>query len=417
MSQNPNSLSATAVAFLETITRDPQLENAWLSASQLMEELAAESIEGNAGARTPAEELANVHSHAQDERRHAALLRSMRTIPHFETPAELALEKRFRDIAASFVLGYFGNPVLQEAKNKHAAYVHGALTIEQFPFQVYTHYQKLSSIPAVRELLPSVIADEHDHLKLGRRLVAALGEDERLSVHQLQEIEKEMAIIYLRRLHEVALEHQRKNRESAPERFEEVIGRDQRALVAWVHCLGEAEGSAASHMQSIFQLRALPAPAYMAEHVSDEERHQRLIQRSVLLQRRRFRSDASYGKLESAFQASLQLYLRSLFAFLLKADLSPHLVYAYGALALESRVFKHYSTFVSHCDDVGAAHTLKRVLADETTHMETIQSYLRNLEGFDPQFLQSVRQKEAGFFARAEQKALAALKKYPAESA
>lgn len=412
--KTPTTLQASVHRFLKTATSHPVLENAWLSTAVWMEQLAAQNIEGNISARTPAEEKEHVLQHAQDEWRHAAVLESMRTIPVFTDAEDIELEKRFRAITSNFILGYFGNPLLQEAKNKHAAYVHGAMTIEQFPFQVYTQYLIHATIPSVKERLPAVIADEHEHLKLGRRLRDALSPDEKLSVSALHEIEKEMTVLFLNRLHQVAEEYL--GRKKTNPSFEEQIGEDEPAYVAWTHCLGFSEKEAARHMQQIFIQRGLPYPAHMDEHVRDEERHARLLQRSVLLKRRKLLRNPEYAALESALQTSFQRYLGGLFAYLMKSVTDPDLLYAYGAVALESRVFKHYHRLLENLDDVGAAQVLKSILADEAGHLEIASASLRQQAGFDPEFLQELRNKEKELFQRVEQKALRIMNRRPVET-
>ena len=51
-----------------------------------------------------------------------------------------------------FVTSFFSNSLLRTAKSRHVAYVHGALTIEQFPFQFYTVYEKLTHRKILKEI-------------------------------------------------------------------------------------------------------------------------------------------------------------------------------------------------------------------------------------------------------------------------
>ncbi len=406
--------------FISTIVADPILENTWLSSLALMENLAAQNIERSIGKSTPIGEVDQILAHAGDERRHAQLIIQTRTIPHFTVARDRALENRFHSITESFVLGYFGNDLLQGAKSRHAAYVHGALTIEQFPFQVYTRYIEQTKIAEVLKIFPLIIADEYGHLNLGRYLQQTLEADEKLSVLALIQIEKDMTKLYIERLHRVALEYvsqsncagsdNRASRCGTLPSFESRLAESEESYVAWASALSFAGQESARHLTLANQTQPHLS---LTEQTLDETKWARLIRRSVLLKRRKlWSSSASYREIEARYLNQMNLYLTQLSALPVscKCNLNynghcncdARLPYVYRLAALEIRALLHYKHFAQAVDDVGVSHTLNQIIRNRSHCTSEHSAFAHSLSGYSPESQKQLIDGEAKLFVQLE---------------
>ncbi len=374
--ESRNGLREAASSLMDKVTLNPTIESAWLTALARMEEVAADQIRTNISAFTPTAEREAIFEHAADEDRHARLILAMRPMSFLPDARHEALKNRLCHLAERFVVGYFGNPLLITAKNKHAAYAHGAITIEQFPFQVYVAYLKATQLPAVNEGLPGVIRDEQAHLALGRRLIDQLPQEERFSIEHLLKIEEDMCATMLRRMDAVMSEFLSDS--ACIGSFEEAISHSPHATIAWAFTLGCAEELAASHMEKIYTGRGLTLPQMMPAHIADEVRHAKMLKRAVLIERRRLASqEVGYLKLERAFLRGIRLYQMKLFSSLMNQTNNPDAIYLYGALALETRVFKHYKELAQETDHIGLSHVLSVILEEEAEHTRLATAALR----------------------------------------
>ncbi|MDR3607711.1 MAG: ferritin-like domain-containing protein [Oligoflexia bacterium] len=368
---------------LSLVTRDIQVESAWLTALARLEDLASVQILSNLSGHTPFHERRAIEAHAADEMRHRNALLMMRPVAQVPAGRYLRLEKKLSELAESFIIGYFSNPLLTTAPNRHAAYVHGALTIEQFPFQIYAAYWKATKIPAVRDQLLNIMKEEHGHLALGNRLRANLPEKERLPVETLQQIEIEMCAKMIRRMRVALREFYGIEKEKQNEPLVNAVTRDSLTLTAWVFALGHAEKSAAQTMRAALLNSGVALTPAIEEHVNDEIRHGQMLQRSVLLDRRRNSRDPAYFALESGLIAHMDTYLNTIFGYAKKRGTNPMSTYRIGARALESRVFRHYMELEKSTDHLLVAQTLSMVLQDEIRHAQIVQSTSSEPEEID----------------------------------
>ncbi|MBC7693642.1 MAG: hypothetical protein H7222_17890 [Methylotenera sp.] len=328
------NLPAAVERFVALVVEDLRIESAWLSALSYMEEVAANQILGNVSDRTPPEFLAEIHAHAADEMRHSAEFTRMRPVQNFDTP-ELApyreLELQMRRIAASFVVGYGGNSVLITSRSRHIAYVHAALTIEQFPFQLYTAYLKATKLPQVLAGLPAVLADENGHINLGRKMRTEIPEDRKLSIGALNEIEKEMCLRLVQRLERVVSEFTGRLPIPSVSTLARAANTSAQARVAWVQTLG-----------------GLP-PEFLTPA------HSQLLRRMIYQFRQEFLSEPHYRALETEMSSALAAALAGL------SEQSSEKLFEKPFEEAMCVFSRHFSEFRVECDDVGIAYALGRV--------------------------------------------------------
>ncbi|MFV8249257.1 ferritin-like domain-containing protein [Bdellovibrio bacteriovorus] len=384
---------------ISLVTEDPHLESAWLSTLAHMEHLASQQVLGNISASTPLHFVNEIQEHAADEARHRDIILSLRPYPLAKDGRYEDLRHRLRAVAESFVLGFFANPVLLQAQSRFAAYVHGAITIEQFPFQIYSAYIDGTGSPRIREGMQEVLADEVGHIQLGKKFLATLPEAERLSLQELQIIEKEMCLLMVQRMTVLVQEFQNHEMPTEPavrasQKLVRVLADRPYAQVAWVHALGHSELMASLHMQKIFISRNLPMPDLMPEHVSDELRHARLLQRSVVMERRKWLSVPGYRQLERRLCHELERYLTRYFSLMMREIPEPEQLYLYGAWGLEMRVFRHYTDIMRGTDHVGVAQTISVILQDEAEHTRMVHEEIGDRDFMNVQLLKWVRQTE-----------------------
>ncbi|WP_413943885.1 ferritin-like domain-containing protein [Bdellovibrio sp. HCB-162] len=405
------SLTKSIQVLVELVTQDPQMESAWLTALAHLEHLAAEQVLGNITQSTPQEYMNEIKAHAADEARHRDTILKIRPFPETLNGDYQDLRRRLCAIAESFIKGYFATAVLSTARSRFVAYVHGAIIIEQFPFQIYSAYIQETKDARIRQAMQSVLDDEVGHIQLGKKFWQQLPEDKRLSLTELQIIEKEMCMMMVERMTEIISRF--KNRDAfflpsskASTRLTWMLGDRPWATLAWIHVLGKSEEIAAQHMQRIFKIRNLPLPPEMPGHVEDEIRHAKLLQRSVLLQRRSWLTKSSYKEAEFAMSRLLEKYLVLFFSSIMKNFKDPHSIYLYGAWGLEMRVFKHYTEIMKWTDDIGVAHAISGILVDETEHTHMVHTSLNEKNILNPEALKWVRQLEEDLFENACKEAL-----------
>jgi hypothetical protein len=399
------SFTEITQSLMNEVTKDAHIESAWLTSMAHMEYRAAETILGNISNSTPPEFLEEIKAHAADEYRHRDVILSIRPFPEPLNQAYQDLRTRFCDIVDAFIMGFFGNPELVKANTRFAAYVHGAITIEQFPFQIYSAYVPSTPYPHIREAMQVVLNDETSHIQLGRKFRNSLSEEDRLSLQQLQIIEKEMCLLMVTRMTDLIREFQSTTRgpgnsTKASVRLAWLLGERPAATIAWIQALGHSESAAAEHMQCEFTSRNLPLPQQMPDHVADEMRHARLLHRAVLLDRRRWMMVEGYKELDHKLNRQLQRYLTRYFSALVREIKDPDMLYFYGANGLEMRVFKHYSDIIKWTDNVGVAHTITGILADEAEHTKMVNTALTEQQLLDPEILKFIRQTEEEIFEK-----------------
>ncbi|WP_413584813.1 ferritin-like domain-containing protein [Bdellovibrio sp. HCB274] len=397
------SFANTIQELMSEITQDAHVESAWLTAMAHMEHLAAKQILGNISQSTPAEFVEEIRAHAADEYRHRDVITRIRPIQEPASEAERDLRARLCAMTESFTMSYFGNPVLVQANNRFAAYVHGAITIEQFPFQIYSSYIPATSFAHIREAMAEVLSDETAHIQLGKKFRESLTEEDQLSLQQLQAIEKDMCRIMVQRMTELIRIYKNSQKvqnvgTKASTRLAWMLGERPAATLAWVQALGFCESNAAIHMQREFTSRNLPLPSQMPAHVEDEMRHAKLLQRSVLLERRRWLAVPGYKDLEHRLNRKLERYLVRFFSALVRELKDPEMLYLYGAWGLEMRVFKHYSDLVKWTDNVGVAYIVSDILEDEAEHTKMVNATLNEKNLLNPEILKFVRQMEEDIF-------------------
>lgn len=192
---------------LELVTKDIVLESIWLGIMSKLEEIAASSILNNISAGTPDESLRKIIEHVKDELRHAKVLKELRLVSVYPEQKYYVIEDEWKKIAENFIQGFFSSGPLREINHRHAAYVHGAQTIERFPFRVYSLYLSMTTLPDVKEKLPSVIADEQEHIELGKSMYVKLTEQERKPLTMLYSLEEELCLIMFKRMNLVLRQH------------------------------------------------------------------------------------------------------------------------------------------------------------------------------------------------------------------
>ena len=185
---------------LVLVTNDIYLESIWLSVMAMLEDIAAKYILSNITNKTPNESLRNIIEHVQDEQRHAQMLNDMRPALLYPANFYYEVEQIWKEIADEFIMAFFNSPELREANHRHAAYVHGAQTIERFPFRIYTLYLSHTKLAKVHEKLPQVIADENGHIELGKKMYNELAADDRMSLSRLYKLEEDLCLMMLKRM-------------------------------------------------------------------------------------------------------------------------------------------------------------------------------------------------------------------------
>lgn len=388
----PDFLNTSLSDYFSKICEDPiegtRSEGLFLLAMAELEKMAGDQILSNRTSRTPTHLLEDIETHANDEYRHSRQLHKMGSEILSAAPLTSFERRKLRqmtEVAKSFVTGYFGNPSLAEATSRHAAYVHGALTIEQFPFQVYSMYLQKTKIDLVREQLPAIIADEHQHIQFGRQMRSELSEDQKLDLGKLHQIEKKMCGQLFSRLQRIHAA------DTSLNPFCRAVTENASHSVAWIQTLGHAEKRAADATERFFEGFQELRPEFMAEHLADETRHQKMLHRSILLQRRKYRADQNFQQLEAKMCDLMFHYQNRIFARVMRALKCPGLVYFYATSLIESRVFKHYLELIQASNDILVTYTLNEILSDEIEHASIFHHALKAHPDFSPELFKELK--------------------------
>lgn len=259
--------------FLKIVTNDVHLESVWLSVMSMLEEIAAEYILSNITDKTPTESLREILNHIKDEQRHAAVLLSLRPASTYPDLSYYKLEEQLKKIGQEFIMSFFNSAQLRNAQHRYAAYIHGAQTIERFPFRIYSLYHSMTRQAKVKEALPAVIADEVEHIALGKKMYSQLSPEERMPLAELYKLEETVCVMMLKRMH-IALKNH--------------LQLESIAVDSTV-----ARTSLASKKFEIAFNHAL----YVAEGFFSKERAE-YLQVAVTLSRLEYKKDADYKSLE-----------------------------------------------------------------------------------------------------------------------
>lgn len=195
------SFKEEVTPFLELITSDIHLESVWLSVMSMLEDIAAENILSNVTEKTPASSLRDIIVHIKDEQRHAKVLLALRPSKIYPDLKYYAIEEEFKDIGREFIMSFFNSDQLRNANHRYAAYIHGAQTIERFPFRIYSLYLSLTKLDNVKAELPKIIDDESEHIALGKKMYEQLSPEERMPLSELYRLEETVCLMMLKRMH------------------------------------------------------------------------------------------------------------------------------------------------------------------------------------------------------------------------
>ena len=235
------SFKKEVTPLLELVTNDIYLESIWLGNMSMLEDIAAQYILSNVTAATPTEALRHIIEHVKDEQRHARVLEEMRPVKIYPEHKYYVIEEEWKKIGQEFILGFFNHPYLREANHRHAAYVHGAQTIERFPFRIYTLYLSMTKLPQVHNGLPRVIADENEHIELGKKMYATLLASERMSLSKLYRLEEELCLMMLMRMNLALRQILNLYGPKLDHEFEHTLTKDSELEVAWNYALSRGE--------------------------------------------------------------------------------------------------------------------------------------------------------------------------------
>lgn len=237
-----NQLKQTMDQLAQLVISDVNIESAFLAALGNMEEVAAREITKTISHETPPESLVEIIQHAQDEHRHAFQLRALKPVKLYSDLKYYAMEQELSEVGVNFVLGFFGQQLLLKARasSRFAGYVHGALTIEQVPLQMYTAYYKLTKHEAIKKGLAVVLKDEADHLALGRKFYETLPLPARFDIDEINTIEAEMCELLGRRMIQV-IEKNLQTTNSESQLFEKSLTQNRLRLTTWILALAENE--------------------------------------------------------------------------------------------------------------------------------------------------------------------------------
>lgn len=236
-----DNLKKESTPLLELVTADIYLESIWLNIMSMLEDIAAKHILNNISQITPTESLRNIIQHVKDEQRHAQLLQDMRPVMIFPEFKYYAIEEEWKKIAQGFIQGFFSCSLLREANHRYAAYVHGAQTIERFPFRVYSLYLSMSKLPKVQVGLPDIIADEQGHIELGKSMYTKLSSNERMPLTKLYRLEEELCVMMLKRMNLALRQSLNLYEPGFDSDFELKLSQNIQLEVAWNYALSCSE--------------------------------------------------------------------------------------------------------------------------------------------------------------------------------
>lgn len=312
---------------LELVTNDIYLESIWLGNMAMLEDIAAKYILNNITEATPSTSLRNIIEHVKDEQRHAKLLQEMRPVTIYPESKYYIIEEEWRKIAEGFILGFFNSTLLREVNHRHAAYVHGAQTIERFPFRVYSLYFSMTNLPKVKAGLPGIIADENGHIELGKSMYAELDPSERMSLTKLYRLEEELCLMMLKRMNLALRQIMNLYEPDLSSEFEFKITQNSQLEVAWNYALSCGE----DHFC-----------AERAQHLKEAN----------TLQRTSLRNEPKFRQLEKTLSKTLNKYI-------LKAKET-----GVSASVIQHRFDDHYKRMIYNTNNVPLHHAYFRILED-----------------------------------------------------
>lgn len=312
---------------LELVTNDIYLESIWLGNMAMLEDIAAKYILSNITEATPNESLRNIIEHVKDEQRHARLLQEMRPVTIYPETKYYIIEEEWKKIAEGFILGFFNSTLLREVNHRYAAYVHGAQTIERFPFRVYSLYFSMTNLPKVKAGLPGIIADENGHIELGKSMYAKLDPSERMSLTKLYRLEEELCLMMLKRMNLALRQIMNLYEPDLNSEFEYKLTKDNQLEVAWNYALSCGEGQFC---------------ADRAQHLKEAN----TLQRAVL------RNEPQFRTLEKALLGILNKYI-------LKSKEA-----GVSESVIQNRFDDHYKKMIYNTNNVPLHHAYFRILED-----------------------------------------------------
>lgn len=236
-----DNFKAEVKPLLELVTNDLNLESIWLANMSMLEDIAAKHILNNISIKTPDESLRSIIQHVKDEQRHARLLEDMRPVTAYPDLKYYLIEEEWKKISQGFIQGFFSSSLLRDANHRHAAYVHGAQTIERFPFRVYGLYFSMTKLPKVQAVLPGIIADELGHIELGKSMYAQLESAERMPLTKLYRLEEELCIMMLKRMNLALRQRLNLYEPDFNSEFELKLSQNIQLEVAWNYALSCSE--------------------------------------------------------------------------------------------------------------------------------------------------------------------------------
>lgn len=312
---------------LELVTNDIYLESIWLGNMAMLEDIAAKYILNNVTEATPAESLRNIIEHVKDEQRHARLLQEMRPVRIYPEEKYYVIEEEWKKIAEGFILGFFNSSLLREVNHRHAAYVHGAQTIERFPFRVYSLYFSMTKLPKVKAGLPEIIADENGHIELGKSMYAELEPSERMPLTKLYRLEEELCLMMLKRMNLVLRQTMNLYEPDLNSEFEFKLTQDSQLEVAWNYALSCGED----------------------HFCADRSQH---LKEANTLQRAALRHEPKFRELEKALTGTLNNYI-------LKSKEA-----GVSESVIQNRFDGHYKKMIYNTNNVPLHHAYFRILED-----------------------------------------------------
>lgn len=324
-----DSFKTETTPLLELVTTDLYLESIWLSNMSMLEDIAAKFILSNVTEATPNEELRNIIEHVKDEQRHAKLLLEMRPATVYPDKKYYVLEEEWKNIGHEFIMGFFNSPHLREANHRHAAYVHGAQTIERFPFRIYSLYLSMTKLSKVHELLPGIISDEFGHIELGKSMYAKLSPEERMPLTNLYRLEEELCLMMLKRMNLALRQCWDLYRPELDSTLELKLMKDSQFEVAWNYALS------------------------CGEKQFSQDRSDRIKEANTLL-RSSLRAKPGHRELEKSLETMLGNYiLKSL-----GAGLSENVI--------QNRFDSHYQRMIYHTNSIPLHYAYFRILEDHS---------------------------------------------------
>ncbi|MDD4974023.1 MAG: hypothetical protein PHY93_06710 [Bacteriovorax sp.] len=322
-----DSFKKETIPLLELVTGDIYLESIWLSNMSMLEDIAAKYILSNITEATPSAELRNIIEHVKDEQRHAKLLLEMRPATIYPDNKYYVLEEEWRKIGHEFIMGFFNSPHLREANHRHAAYVHGAQTIERFPFRIYSLYLSMTKLSKAHELLPGIISDEFGHIELGKSMYAKLSPEDRMPLTNLYRLEEELCLMMLKRMNLALRQCWNLYQPDLDSALELKLMQNSQFEVAWNYALSCGE-----------------------KHFS-HDRADRLKEANTLL-RAPFRTKPGHRELEKTLEGILSGYIFKS----LKAGLSENII--------QNRFDSHYRRMIYNTNCIPLHYAYFRILED-----------------------------------------------------